>query len=52
VVNYYANRQGADERSRANEVVQAIEKSGGAAVVAEANVADAKQLAFTITCVS
>lgn len=52
VVNYYANLQGADERSRANEVVQAIEKSGGAAVVAEANVADAKRLAFTITCVS
>jgi 3-oxoacyl-[acyl-carrier protein] reductase len=44
VVNYYANRQGADERSRANEVVQPIEKRAGAAVVAEANVADAKQL--------
>jgi len=44
VVNYYANRQGDDERARAEEVAQVIEKSGGAAVVAEANVADAKQL--------
>jgi 3-oxoacyl-[acyl-carrier protein] reductase len=44
VVNYYANRTGADERARADEVAQAIEKSGGAAVVAEANVADAEQL--------
>ena len=44
VVNYYANRQGDDERARAEEVAQVIEKSGGGAVVAEANVADAKQL--------
>jgi 3-oxoacyl-[acyl-carrier protein] reductase len=44
VVNYYANRPGADEHARADEVVQAIDKSGGAAVAAEANVADAEQL--------
>jgi 3-oxoacyl-[acyl-carrier protein] reductase len=44
VVNYYANRQGDDERARAEEVAQVIEKSGSGAVVAEANVADAKQL--------
>jgi 3-oxoacyl-[acyl-carrier protein] reductase len=44
VVNYYANRPGADERMRADEVVHAIEKSGGRAAAAEANVADASQL--------
>ena len=44
VVNYYANRPGADENALANEVVQAIEQKGGAAVVAEGNVADAVQL--------
>jgi 3-oxoacyl-[acyl-carrier protein] reductase len=44
VVNFYANRPGADERARADAVVHTIEKSGGAAVVAEANVADADQL--------
>ena len=44
VVNYYSNRMGADERARADEVVQAIEQSGGAAVAAEADVADAQQL--------
>ena len=44
VVNYYSNRAGADERARADEVVQAIEQSGGAAVAAEADVADAQQL--------
>jgi 3-oxoacyl-[acyl-carrier protein] reductase len=44
VVNYYANRQGDDERARAEEVARVIEKTGGGAVVAEANVADGKQL--------
>jgi 3-oxoacyl-[acyl-carrier protein] reductase len=44
VINYYANRQGADERARAAEVVQAVEKSGGAAVLADADVANADQL--------
>lgn len=44
VVNYYANRPGADERARADEVVQAIEKGGARAVAAEANVANAQQL--------
>jgi 3-oxoacyl-[acyl-carrier protein] reductase len=44
VVNYYSNRPGADERALADEVVQAIEKNGGAAVGAEADVADARQL--------
>jgi 3-oxoacyl-[acyl-carrier protein] reductase len=44
VVNYYANRPGADEHARADEVVQAIDKSGGSAVAAEADVADAEQL--------
>jgi 3-oxoacyl-[acyl-carrier protein] reductase len=44
VVNYYPNRPGADERARADEVVQVIEKSGGAALAAEADVADAQQL--------
>jgi 3-oxoacyl-[acyl-carrier protein] reductase len=44
VVNYYANRAGSDERALADEVVQAIEKRGGAAVAAEADVADARQL--------
>ena len=28
VVNYYANRQGDDERARAEEVAHVIEKSG------------------------
>jgi len=44
VVNYYANRPGSDEQARADEVVQAVEKAGGAAVAAQANVADAQQL--------
>jgi 3-oxoacyl-[acyl-carrier protein] reductase len=44
VVNYYSNRPGQDERARADEVVQAIERSGGAAMAAEADVADARQL--------
>src|SRR5580693_6825490 len=44
VINYYANRQGADERARAAEVLQAVEKSGGAAVLADADVANADQL--------
>ena len=44
VVNYYANRRGDDERARAAEVLQAVEKSGGAAVLADADVADAAQL--------
>jgi 3-oxoacyl-[acyl-carrier protein] reductase len=44
VVNYYANRPGDDERARAEKVVQAISDSGGAAVAAEADVADADQL--------
>jgi 3-oxoacyl-[acyl-carrier protein] reductase len=35
---------GADEQARADEVVQTISKSGGAAVAAEADVADAEQL--------
>jgi 3-oxoacyl-[acyl-carrier protein] reductase len=44
VVNYYANRPGADEHARADEVVRTIDKSGGSAVTAEADVADAEQL--------
>jgi NAD(P)-dependent dehydrogenase (short-subunit alcohol dehydrogenase family) len=44
VVNYYANRPASDEGARAEEVTRVIEKSGGAAVVAEADVADADQL--------
>jgi 3-oxoacyl-[acyl-carrier protein] reductase len=44
VVNYYSNRPAADERARADEVVQTIEQNGGAAVAAEADVADARQL--------
>jgi 3-oxoacyl-[acyl-carrier protein] reductase len=44
VVNYYANRPGADEHARADEVVRTIDKSGGSAVAAEADVADAEQL--------
>jgi 3-oxoacyl-[acyl-carrier protein] reductase len=44
VVNYYANRAGADEHARADEVVRTIDKSGGSAVAAEADVADAEQL--------
>jgi len=44
VINYYASRQGADERARAAEVLQAVEKSGGAAVLADADVANADQL--------
>jgi 3-oxoacyl-[acyl-carrier protein] reductase len=44
VVNYYTNRPEADERARADEVVRAIGQNGGAAVVAEADVADAQQL--------
>jgi 3-oxoacyl-[acyl-carrier protein] reductase len=44
VINYYANRQGADERARATEVLQAVEKSGGAAILADADVANADQL--------
>src|SRR5690349_24795775 len=44
VINYYANRQGADEPVRAAEVLQAVEKSGGAAVLADADVANPDQL--------
>jgi 3-oxoacyl-[acyl-carrier protein] reductase len=44
VINYYANRQGADEPGRAAEVLQAVEKSGGAAVLADADVANPDQL--------
>jgi 3-oxoacyl-[acyl-carrier protein] reductase len=44
VVNYYSNRPAADERARADEVVQVIEQNGGAAIAAEADVADAPQL--------
>jgi 3-oxoacyl-[acyl-carrier protein] reductase len=44
VVNYYANRAGADESALADEAVQAIEQNGGAAVAAAADVADAQQL--------
>src|SRR5258708_33763410 len=44
VINYYANRQGADERARAAEVLQAVEKSGGAAVLAAADARNADQL--------
>src|SRR5258708_29950463 len=44
VINYYANRQGADEPARAAEVLQAVEKSGGAAVLADADVANPDQL--------
>ncbi len=44
VINYYANRQGADEPARAAEVLQAVEKGGGAAVLADADVANPDQL--------
>src|SRR6266853_3365622 len=44
VINDYANRQGADEPARAAEVLQAVEKSGGAAVLADADVANPDQL--------
>ena len=44
VVNYYANRPGSDEGARAEEVTRVIEKCGGAAVVAEGDVANADQL--------
>src|SRR5258707_15670051 len=44
VINYYANRQGAEERARAAEVLQAVEKSGGAAFLADAETADGDQL--------
>src|SRR5260370_25067809 len=43
VINYYANRQGSDEPARAAEVLQAVEKSGGAAVLADADVANPDQ---------
>src|SRR5258708_32666438 len=44
VITYYANRQGADDPARAAEVLQAVEKSGGAAVLADADVANPDQL--------
>ena len=43
VINYYANRQGADEPARAAEVLRAVEKSGGAAVLADADVAGGRE---------